>query len=668
MAKRVRGSTRPGQRRPIARRPATARRRPARRRPRPPRKPAGPHRRRAQARRGARGAAGRRGAGRRDRPPPVAGAQRQRPRAGVRHGRARSTTRGVRLRRARPQGHPPDRDPAAGRPVRRCTSRSTSPGCSRSPDPARATIAPCPPGAPSPAPAPNPCSGRRPSGSRSPPGCARARSRSSSARATSSATAVRCAARSPAATSRACCCGARPAPARRRSPACSPTPSAPSSGPCPRSCPASPRSAAAIAEAQDRLALEAPPHRPVHRRDPPLQQVPAGRAPAARRGRHGHARSARRPRTRTSRSTPRSCRGCASGASSRSPTTTSRTIVRRALEDEERGVAGSFGPDGRRRRWPPTPSTTSSTSRAATRARRSTCSRARSRWPRTRTIGRREGAVSPTLADVEAAAQQRVLAYDRAGDGHYDTVSAFIKSLRGNDADAALYWLAAMIAAGEDPRFIVRRLIISASEDVGNADPRALQVAVAAAQALDHIGLPEAQYALAQATAYIATAPKSDRSGAAYSRRWPTSTRVGSLPVPNPPPQRRRPADEAPRHRRRLSIPPRLRGRRRRAAVPARRARRPALLPARRPGLRGDDRDPDGRPRRGPAASRRGASSAPTPRWRSMGDGVEGQHGEPQEARARRRSGTPATRADGRGSAFASPEVATTFRDPRSGR
>ena len=101
-----------------------------------------------------------------------------------------------------------------------------------------------------------------------------------------------------------------------------------------------------------------------------------------------------------------------------------------------------------------------------------------------------DGHVSPRLEDVEAAAQQRVLAYDRAGDGHYDTVSAFIKSLRGNDPDAALYWLAAMIAAGEDPKFIARRLIISASEDVGNADPRALSVAVAAGQALDWIGLP----------------------------------------------------------------------------------------------------------------------------------------------------------------------------------
>ena len=122
-----------------------------------------------------------------------------------------------------------------------------------------------------------------------------------------------------------------------------------------------------------------------------------------------------------------------------------------------------------------------------------------------------DGRVSPRLEDVEVAAQQRVLGYDRAGDGHYDTVSAFIKSLRGNDPDAALYWLAAMIAAGEDPKFIARRLIISASEDVGNADPRALQIAVAAAQALDWVGLPEAQYALAHATVYISTTAQEQR-------------------------------------------------------------------------------------------------------------------------------------------------------------
>jgi putative ATPase len=139
---------------------------------------------------------------------------------------------------------------------------------------------------------------------------------------------------------------------------------------------------------------------------------------------------------------------------------------------------------------------------------------------------------TPSLEEVEAAAQQRVLAYDRAGDGHYDTISAFIKSLRGNDPDAALYWLATMVAAGEDPRFIARRLIISASEDVGNADPRALQVAVAAAHALEWVGLPEAQYALAQATAFIASAPKSDRAGKAYWDAVADVEQHGSLPVP----------------------------------------------------------------------------------------------------------------------------------------
>jgi len=145
-----------------------------------------------------------------------------------------------------------------------------------------------------------------------------------------------------------------------------------------------------------------------------------------------------------------------------------------------------------------------------------------------------EGAmpVSPSLEDIETAAQQRVLAYDRAGDGHYGTVSAFIKAMRGNDPDAALYWLATMVTAGEDPKFIARRIIIAASEDVGNADPRALQVAVAAAQALEWVGLPEAQYALAQAVVYVSTAPKSNHSGQAYWAALADVREHGSLPVP----------------------------------------------------------------------------------------------------------------------------------------
>jgi putative ATPase len=133
---------------------------------------------------------------------------------------------------------------------------------------------------------------------------------------------------------------------------------------------------------------------------------------------------------------------------------------------------------------------------------------------------------------VAEAAQQRLLAYDRAGDEHFEAASAFIKSMRGNDPDAALYWMASMIAAGEDPTFIARRIVIAASEDVGNADPRALQVAVAAMHATEMIGLPEAQYALAQAAAYVASAPKSNRAGTAYFAALAEVEEHGRLPVP----------------------------------------------------------------------------------------------------------------------------------------
>jgi putative ATPase len=115
-----------------------------------------------------------------------------------------------------------------------------------------------------------------------------------------------------------------------------------------------------------------------------------------------------------------------------------------------------------------------------------------------------------TLADAEAALGTKALRYGR--DDHYDVISAFIKSLRGSDPDAGLYWLATMLEAGEDARFIARRLVILASEDIGMADPTALQVAVAAAHALEHVGLPEAQLNLAQAVVHLATAPKSNRS------------------------------------------------------------------------------------------------------------------------------------------------------------
>jgi putative ATPase len=113
---------------------------------------------------------------------------------------------------------------------------------------------------------------------------------------------------------------------------------------------------------------------------------------------------------------------------------------------------------------------------------------------------------------IEDAARKRPLVYDKGGDAHYDFISAFIKSMRGSDPDAAVYYLAAMLEGGEDPRFIARRMIVLASEDIGNADPQALVVAVAAAQAVEHVGLPEVKLNLSQAAIYLARAPKSNAS------------------------------------------------------------------------------------------------------------------------------------------------------------
>ena len=118
-----------------------------------------------------------------------------------------------------------------------------------------------------------------------------------------------------------------------------------------------------------------------------------------------------------------------------------------------------------------------------------------------------------TLADAEDAMQRKAVRYDKAGDQHYDYISAWIKSTRGSDPDASLYYLAAMIEGGEDPRFIARRMVILASEDVGNADPQALAVAIAAAHAVDHVGMPECTFALAQAAIYLSLAPKSNAAG-----------------------------------------------------------------------------------------------------------------------------------------------------------
>jgi putative ATPase len=136
------------------------------------------------------------------------------------------------------------------------------------------------------------------------------------------------------------------------------------------------------------------------------------------------------------------------------------------------------------------------------------------------------------LADVEAAMQQRHLLYDRAGDQHYDIVSAMIKSIRGSDPDAAVYWMARMLEAGEDPMFVARRLVISAAEDVGLADPTALAVAVAAQQAAHFVGMPEAVIPLSEAAVHLAKAPKSNASYKAYARAREAIERTGNLPVP----------------------------------------------------------------------------------------------------------------------------------------
>ncbi|MFZ4396757.1 MAG: replication-associated recombination protein A [Kiritimatiellia bacterium] len=142
------------------------------------------------------------------------------------------------------------------------------------------------------------------------------------------------------------------------------------------------------------------------------------------------------------------------------------------------------------------------------------------------------GRIHLTLAVAEASIQKKAVVYDRDEDGHHDTISAFIKSVRGSDPQAAVYWLAKMLEAGEDPRFIVRRLIVLASEDIGNADPRGLSMAVAALQAVEFVGMPEARIVLAQATTYLATAPKSNAAYLAVDKALDDLRTGRVLPVP----------------------------------------------------------------------------------------------------------------------------------------
>ncbi len=147
-------------------------------------------------------------------------------------------------------------------------------------------------------------------------------------------------------------------------------------------------------------------------------------------------------------------------------------------------------------------------------------------------LSRAAGAKDITIEQVREAAQKKALLYDRAGDEHYNIISAFIKSMRGSNPDAALYWMMRMIEAGEDPMFIARRMVIFASEDISNADPRALQVAIAVKDAVDFVGLPEGVIPLAQGVTYLASAPKSNASLLAMSKAREDVREFGALPVP----------------------------------------------------------------------------------------------------------------------------------------
>jgi putative ATPase len=194
-------------------------------------------------------------------------------------------------------------------------------------------------------------------------------------------------------------------------------------------------------------------------------------------------------------------------------------LLERALRDEERGL-------GTRRLTAET-DTLPAIARAA-------------RGDARRALGLLETAVSLldpaatriALPDVTAASEEKTLLYDKRGEEHYNVTSALIKSMRGGDPDAAIYWLMRMLDAGDDPAFVTRRLVIFASEDVGNADPRALTVALGADQALHRLGMPEALYAVAQACLYLATAPKSNSGGRAFTAARALLEKRGALPVP----------------------------------------------------------------------------------------------------------------------------------------
>ncbi len=197
-------------------------------------------------------------------------------------------------------------------------------------------------------------------------------------------------------------------------------------------------------------------------------------------------------------------------------------VVQAALDDGERGLGGkgvTLDPGG-----------LAFLSRISRGDARVALNALETAW-RSRAAAAPAAPVTLTVDDLRDAAQKSPVSYDR-DDAHYDTISAFIKSMRGSDPDAAVYYLASMIAGGEDPRFLARRMIVFASEDVGNADPRALEVAVAASRAVEWVGLPECRITLSQAATYLALAPKSNAAYKAIDAALEDVRRQGNLPPP----------------------------------------------------------------------------------------------------------------------------------------
>ena len=206
----------------------------------------------------------------------------------------------------------------------------------------------------------------------------------------------------------------------------------------------------------------------------------------------------------------------------------------------------------------------------------------------------RSGGEQVDVAAVEDALQRKALDYDRQGDRHYDFISAWIKATRGSDVDASLYYLAVMLEGGEDPRFIARRMVILASEDIGNADPQALLVADAAARAVDRVGLPECALNLAQAAVYLALAPKSNASYKALAAARGRGPRERRQDAARPPARRPLPGRRELGRGERLPLRPRRARRRRATSRCCPRASRAPLLRAHRPRLRGRAGAPPG--------------------------------------------------------------------------